>query len=419
MYEHTFQTLRASNEARVNKWASAHRNGNNSQKVLESFSRLADLLEQSEAAAVADLISFAEGDQQMLHKSLDFDSNLKQFVASKDDLKRKRCAEFVFDKLFLDYKKALLIIDQQFIVKKIKEEEEISFLDEELSDDPAIDYPGIFYDQLLEDVEIPGIYGSSVDLFEGQDWKINYRLSRPKNIDLHIEDLFKNFEGDKASYEGLMEPGAYAIYGGPSAGKTRTLESIELSLAQRNKSYKKLILLEPGSQGKAYMTKSGILQALSSAFLSDTDVILIDSFRFSAALTKGVILAKGIPAAIFNLATTLSIIAERSQKVVFFVVSTESEDNEISKVYHDRLLGSCNGVFAPQYSSVKVLSSLRYKNRGYFTATPEQLDDDIQVRDRNEVYDAINQLFNPGMGKVSESKIGDDDLNNLKQIKMI
>lgn len=199
--------------------------------------------------------------------------------------------------------------------------------------------------------------------------------------------------GDESKTSINLKPGAYAVTGGPSAGKSLFINDIENYIRER--SYK-VIALEPGYKGEASITLESVGEELSNAFGSNKDIILIDSFRFSSVLLKSIALKNGISAAAFAIATTLTIVAERTGKIVLFVISSETDEKEINTIFFQRLIGACSGVFAPQYGTYAGIASIRDSDRRPFPYTLKGKEANVQDNLVN-AFDYVNysrELYN-------------------------
>lgn len=225
-----------------------------------------------------------------------------------------------------------------------------------------------------------------ISLFEqsGINIAIPYDTCYDEKQKIKITDLLN--VGDELKSKIELGAGAYAVTGGPSAGKSLFITELNKVLGENAQLIK---ILEPGYKGEAELSLTGIGETLSEAFNGKEKVILVDSFRFSSVLLKSIALKNGISAAAFAIATTLTIIAERTNKIVFFVISSETDEKEINNIFFQRLVGACSGVFAPQYGTFAGIASIRDSDRKPFAYSLIGRSGEIQ-KDMVQAFDYVN-----------------------------
>lgn len=248
------------------------------------------------------------------------------------------------------------------------------------------DFDVILDEEDLENLVKKIVLCESVSLFEGSgiDLALPFVSVFDKSNAFELSKILDI--GDDSKKNIKIGAGAYAVTGGPSAGKSLFISEVAKILGDECKLIK---VLEPGYGGEAEVSLQSIGEILSEALMGEQKVILIDSFRFSSVLLKSIALKNGISAAAFAIATTLTIVAERMNKIVIFVISSETDEKEINNIFFQRLVGACSGVFAPQYGTYAGIASIRDSDRRPFSYSIKGRGGEIQ-ENMVQAFDYVN-----------------------------
>lgn len=273
--------------------------------------------------------------------------------------------------------------------------------------------------------------------FEGKEFKymgltksvhvpvpLNIKVRATSNV--RASTIFKGIAMDRQ-----LIPGAYVVIGGPKSGKSALIDSIKAEFSGMDISLGYLSIFEPTpldmietEELSSLTLWEEIEEGLSCAFMSDLEVILIDSLRFLNAASPYPAKAKGINSGLEIYATLLNSIAERSGKIIFAVLSTSDTDPDITRLYQALMVGSAQGIIAPSRLQSTQIGTKRgegevslrngsRENQSFQFNTKEVITGPL-VLDSTEVLQALENGEGSSLEAEPDSDVASRFINNIQ-----